>query len=137
MLTARRLKPFWQQVHLIQQDTITAARLFDDQSLDFIFVDARHDFCAVLQDLTTYWPKLKPGGIFAGHDYLTHSEALNYLGRLYDGYSDWSVCANGTIHGGAVKGAVDQFASLLDIFVGRVFHLPFGHSPYWIMHKQL
>ena len=31
---------------------------------------ARHDYCGVKEDLETYWPKLRRGGILAGHDYL-------------------------------------------------------------------
>jgi hypothetical protein len=30
----------------------------------------RHDYCGVKEDLENYWPKLKRGGIIAGHDYL-------------------------------------------------------------------
>lgn len=135
LYTARRLRPFWPSVHLIQQDTITAARLFDDRSLDFIFLDARHDYCAVWDDLVSYWPKLKPGGLFAGHDYLTHDEALNQLGVMYEGYNDWRLCANGTIHHGGVKEAVNRFAASLGLPVGHMFHLQFGHSPYWMIHQ--
>jgi hypothetical protein len=38
-------------------------------SLDMIFIDADHDYGAVKKDLINYYPKLKKGGIFAGHDY--------------------------------------------------------------------
>lgn len=43
--------------------------LFKDGSLDFIYVDAAHRFWGVARDLQNYWPKLRYGGIFAGHDY--------------------------------------------------------------------
>lgn len=36
---------------------------------DFIFVDANHEYAYVKQDLELYWPKVKAGGIFCGHDY--------------------------------------------------------------------
>ncbi|CAE8592417.1 unnamed protein product [Polarella glacialis] len=131
----QNLKTFWPHVSLIQEETVIAARLLDDSSLDFVLIDARHDFCAVHAELRAYWRKLRPGGIMAGHDYLTHAEAIEQLGKMYDGHQDWRVCANGTIRTGAVKGAVHEFASSLGLEVRRVFHLAFGHSPYWIMHK--
>ena len=39
---------------------------FEDGYFDFIYVDARHDFKGVWEDLVAYWPKLRAGGIFAG-----------------------------------------------------------------------
>ncbi len=40
-----------------------------DQSLDFVYLDARHDFQGVFSDLIAWWPKLRIGGVIAGHDY--------------------------------------------------------------------
>jgi predicted O-methyltransferase YrrM len=45
-----------------------AARRYADASLDFVFIDAAHDTASVLKDLEAWWPKIKPGGILAGHD---------------------------------------------------------------------
>jgi hypothetical protein len=45
----------------------------------------RHDYCGVAEDLEAYWPKLRSGGIFAGHDYIdAHAQALK------DTNQDWS-----------------------------------------------
>jgi predicted O-methyltransferase YrrM len=49
--------------------TKDAAKDFADRSLDFIFVDADHDSGSVYRDLVLYFPKLKPGGWMAGHDW--------------------------------------------------------------------
>ena len=46
-----------------------AAKTVPDDSLDFVYLDARHDFNGVFEDLSVWWPKLKMGGILAGHDY--------------------------------------------------------------------
>ena len=42
---------------------------FADQSLDMVFIDADHQHDAVLRDLAAWWPKIKPTGRIAGHDY--------------------------------------------------------------------
>mmetsp|Transcript_35375 Transcript_35375/g.65877 ORF Transcript_35375/g.65877 Transcript_35375/m.65877 type:complete len:411 (+) Transcript_35375:64-1296(+) len=40
-----------------------------DRSLDIVFLDARHDFQAVVDDVRAWKPKLRPGGILSGHDF--------------------------------------------------------------------
>lgn len=46
-----------------------AAALFTDGSLDFVYIDANHNYDQVKQDLAAWFPKIKTGGVFAGHDY--------------------------------------------------------------------
>ncbi len=41
-----------------------------DKKIDLVFIDARHQSPHVEQDLATWLPRLKPGGILAGHDYI-------------------------------------------------------------------
>eukprot|EP01004_Peranema_trichophorum_P007733 NODE_6510_length_877_cov_32.895225_g5915_i0.p1 GENE.NODE_6510_length_877_cov_32.895225_g5915_i0~~NODE_6510_length_877_cov_32.895225_g5915_i0.p1 ORF type:complete len:259 (-),score=40.05 NODE_6510_length_877_cov_32.895225_g5915_i0:34-810(-) len=38
--------------------------------LDFAYVDAKHDYESALEDIELAWPKVRPGGIIAGHDYV-------------------------------------------------------------------
>lgn len=49
-----------------------AAEKFDNESLDFVFIDADHAYESVKRDINSWWPKVKPGGILAGHDYYPH-----------------------------------------------------------------
>src|SRR5207253_8367684 len=42
---------------------------FADASVDFVFIDAGHDFNSVCNDIRVWLPKVKPGGVLAGHDY--------------------------------------------------------------------
>ena len=37
--------------------------------VDFVYVDGDHSHQAVRTDLATWWSHLRPGGLFAGHDY--------------------------------------------------------------------
>ncbi|MHB1427043.1 MAG: class I SAM-dependent methyltransferase [Gemmataceae bacterium] len=47
-----------------------AAGLFEDGTLDFVFLDADHDYKAVRRDLEAWFPKVKRRGVLGGHDYL-------------------------------------------------------------------
>lgn len=49
--------------------SVTAARTFPNNFFDFVFIDAAHDFTNVASDLRAWWPKVKSGGVLAGHDY--------------------------------------------------------------------
>jgi predicted O-methyltransferase YrrM len=42
---------------------------FENESIDFLFLDADHEYRAVKEDLRLWFPKIKKGGIIAGHDY--------------------------------------------------------------------
>jgi len=47
-----------------------AAERISPRSLDFVYLDARHDRSSVEHDLATWLPRVRPGGVLAGHDYL-------------------------------------------------------------------
>jgi predicted O-methyltransferase YrrM len=49
--------------------TWEAASQFEDDSVDFIYIDADHTEKGVTMDIKHWWPKLKKHGIMAGHDY--------------------------------------------------------------------
>jgi serine phosphatase RsbU (regulator of sigma subunit) len=48
--------------------SIEAAKLYAKDSLDFVFIDASHDYKSVLLDLQAWWPLVKLGGWMGGHD---------------------------------------------------------------------
>ncbi|HEX7375626.1 MAG TPA: class I SAM-dependent methyltransferase, partial [Pirellulales bacterium] len=50
-----------------------AAALFDDGSLDFVYLDADHSQTAMTRDLHLWYKKLRRGGLFAGHDFVDGS----------------------------------------------------------------
>jgi hypothetical protein len=49
--------------------TDEAVNDFAENSLDFVYVDADHSYTACLADMKNYWPKVKAGGVLAGHDF--------------------------------------------------------------------
>lgn len=46
-----------------------AVNLFEDRSLDFVYIDGNHFFPHVAADLYNWSKKVKIGGILSGHDY--------------------------------------------------------------------
>ncbi len=50
--------------------SIEAAALYDDNSLDFVLIDASHEYLDVKADILAWLPKVKPGGTLAGDDIL-------------------------------------------------------------------
>jgi len=94
----------WQHKLVWMRNSTTVAATLIREPLDYVYVDARRDYCGVLEDLETWWPLLKPGGIMAGHSY------ENAVDVLRQGGEDWSRCADGqTVHQGAVQAAVNDF----------------------------
>lgn len=63
------MKPLEGKYRYIQGNSWESARTFNDQSLDFVFLDADHTYESVSNDIKAYLPKVKPGGVIAGHDY--------------------------------------------------------------------
>lgn len=50
-------------------DSFVAAKNFEDASIDFCFIDANHAYEFVSKDIAAYRPKVKKGGVLAGHDW--------------------------------------------------------------------
>jgi cephalosporin hydroxylase len=55
-------------VTIIEGDSAESAKRFSDGSLSFCFIDAAHEKEDVKRDTAAWLPKVKQGGIFAGHD---------------------------------------------------------------------
>jgi hypothetical protein len=56
-------------VRPLQMHSVAAASQYADNSLDFVFIDGDHTLAGVTADIAAYFPKVKAGGILAGHDY--------------------------------------------------------------------
>lgn len=89
-----------------------AAPRIPDGSLDFVYIDAQHQEEAVARDLAIWYPKLKPGGMFAGHDYMDGTFSLGVFG---------------------VKSAVDKFVRTKGISVRKTGETD---CPTWYFYKR-
>ena len=99
-----RLKPFGNRVRLLREDSVLAAAQVRNGSLDFVYLDARHDYRSVQEDILAWAPKVRSGGILAGHDYIDASE----LDGSWTKYKDGSISHPTK----AVRSAVSEFADL-------------------------
>lgn len=87
---AEKLKSF-KNVKLIKAWSLDGAKMFEDESLDFVFIDANHNYENVVADIAAWSKKVRPGGIVSGHDYLRFKrhrfgviEAVNGWCSAYD-----------------------------------------------------
>jgi Methyltransferase domain len=106
---------FGSKVVLIRDLSKSAADLFDDESLDFVYLDAGHDYDSVKVDLEAWYPKVKKGGILAGHDY-------------FDGTIFFKVTGGEAVSHFSVKKAVDDFAASLNVTINKTEE---QYAPTW------
>jgi hypothetical protein len=92
-MVIEKMKSYGERVQIIRKDCSIAFNDFGDSFFDFIYIDANHKYEYVKQDIDNWYPKLKNGGLFSGHDYLDGK-----IGR--------------TVFG--VKRAVDEFCKLIN-----------------------
>ena len=84
---------------ILRASTRDAAEHFVDGYFDWIYLDATHTYAEARDDLRTWWPKLRVGGLLSGHDYQFQYQARG------DGYTF------------GVKDAVDEFAAARNLRV--------------------
>ena len=64
------IEPVKNYINPIRMESLKAVELYKNNSLDFVFVDASHDYENVKKDIEAWYPKVRSGGILAGHDYV-------------------------------------------------------------------
>lgn len=60
---------YFDNISLISDYSFNVADRFDDNSIDFIYLDGAHNYDSVEKDINLYYPKVKDGGYIGGHDY--------------------------------------------------------------------
>ena len=61
-----------------------ASKKFSDGSLDFVYIDARHEYDSVKEDIVSWLPKIKKGSFIGGHDYKRkrHDEVIKAINEI-------------------------------------------------------
>jgi len=67
-----RLKPY--NCLPLRTESVKAAAMFADGSLDFVHIDANHAYPSIMEDMEAWEPKVRIGGIVSGHDYRVSDE---------------------------------------------------------------
>lgn len=82
----KRLAPY--KTTIIKKTSMDALEDFEDNSLDFVYIDANHDFVNFTQDLHYWIKKVRFGGVVSGHDYTYYSYSkFNHVKRALIAYA--------------------------------------------------
>jgi len=75
---------------IIKKTSKEAVKDFEDESLDFVFIDGNHSLEFVIEDIATWSKKVRKGGIIAGHDYFRRhtDKAID----VKDAVNTWVYC---------------------------------------------
>ena len=76
-----RLAPY--NCELIKKFSMDAVQDFKPNSLDFVYIDANHDFKNAACDIVEWSKVVRPGGIVAGHDF-KRSKSKRYVCNVKD-----------------------------------------------------
>lgn len=75
-------------VTAMRGDSVSMSNSYEDESLDFVWIDADHSPAAINADINAWLPKVKPGGYIGGHDWSpNHYNGIHEAcDRLIPGY---------------------------------------------------
>lgn len=77
----KRFGPY-PEVKIHRSYSVPAAQTFIDNYFDWLYLDSNHTYETVKQDLHAWWPKIKPGGLFLGHDWVTPNSFVPFFGVI-------------------------------------------------------
>ena len=77
------IEPVRHIVNPIKMKSVDAAKLYEDSSLDLVFIDAGHSFDNVVADIEAWLPKVRPYGFIAGHDYEWDDEVKRAVHSIF------------------------------------------------------
>ena len=72
-LFLENMKPAEGYYKPIKLASVEAAKLYEDRSLDFVYIDAAHEYESVKDDIEAWMPKVKIDGYIGGHDYVPNA----------------------------------------------------------------
>jgi len=69
-IAKEKLQKYKDKIKWIKTTSVKAVVEFKDESLDFAYIDANHEYKFTLEDTELWTPKVKQGGIVGGHDHV-------------------------------------------------------------------
>lgn len=64
------------QLHIVRSKSLNAVNMFPDHYFDLVYLDGNHNYIEIKKDIILWLPKVKKGGILAGHDYYKKTEGV-------------------------------------------------------------
>ena len=81
------LRPVINLINPIRADSVSASKMYAEECLDAVFIDADHRYESVKADILAWMPKVKKGGILAGHDYVDgHNGVIKAVNETLSGF---------------------------------------------------
>jgi predicted O-methyltransferase YrrM len=81
----KNISPVKHVITPIKELSWDGAKHYKDKSLDFVFIDAAHDYESVKKDIIAWFPKIKEGGTIAGHDYTWCDDVKKAVHEFFQG----------------------------------------------------
>lgn len=57
------------RISVLRTTSVLAARLFEDEIVDLVLLDADHSYESVKEEIEAWFPKVSPGGVIGGDDH--------------------------------------------------------------------
>lgn len=73
----------------IRKSSMDAVGDFEDESLDFVYIDADHRYENVKDDIREWSKNVKKGGIVSGHDYIEGNGVMQAVNELGENVTIW------------------------------------------------
>lgn len=77
-----------EKVEIIEKDSLEAVKQIPDNSLDFIFFDAMLTEKQCYEEAKAYYPKIKKGGFFTGHDAMCVEQVIKPIEKVKKEYKN-------------------------------------------------
>ena len=127
------IKGYEDRCFMLKIDSKNASNLFDDDSLDFVYIDANHKYEAVKEDISCWFPKIRKGGILSGHDYLIEDSIFTWNSIQKDEKNKYIFYSDNTFLGEfGVNAAVNEFVQQNNLKLNLTTNEPFGS---WFVFK--
>ena len=105
-----------EKIEMLKGDHGVLHSNYPDEYFDFVYIDSDHCYDPTVRDINQWWPKVRKGGILAGHDYKGRKGINKLTGEPWE----WGVVP-----------AVNEFSAKtsLDFFVTT------ERDPSWVFLK--
>lgn len=110
--------PHTGNVTVIGKRSLDAVKDFEDETFDVIWIDADHKYQAVKEDIKSWYPKVKKGGLFCGHD--CELILTNGITSLFEKYENVDMIQQ--LHLGVVRAISEEFPDAQKTRDGNVWY---------------